>query len=245
MWFFGVDVYETVFLCTLFGYIFGTNTGSDFMHITQIVDGYRYEYDIPSGLAVVTVFGGDIPRSAFYGCRMIAKIIIGSDVERINEGAFAGCGGLTDITLPFVGFNANTTFLNAKKSTLFGYIFGTDEYDGGVETEQSYSEEKSVIYYLPSSLKRVTVTGGKLYFGAFSGCNRLTEITIGEGIAEIGSSVFEGCVRMNKLSFVSPGGWTASRSEGEAGSPIDLSEPSANVENIISGKYAYYCFNKT
>ena len=107
---------------------------------------------------------------------------IPDSVTSIGSSAFSGCSSLESITIPFVGAKAGVTSSDTYQYP-FGYIFGTLSYTGGVATEQDYygnstSSTTSTTYYIPSSLKSVTVTGGNILYGAFSGCKGLTSITI-------------------------------------------------------------------
>ncbi|MBQ8295548.1 MAG: InlB B-repeat-containing protein, partial [Clostridia bacterium] len=101
--------------------------------------------------------------------KTVTTLIVPEDVIKISAGAFNGCSSLTSITLPFIGGSVSAT--SASSSTLFGYIFGTSSYTGGTETEQYYDWNGPLdsTYYIPSNLKSVTITGGKLLLGAFYG----------------------------------------------------------------------------
>ena len=78
---------------------------------------------------------------------------------------------ITSITIPFVGAVAGKTSEDTYQYP-FGYIFGTSSYIGGTAVAQSYyrSSTSSItedIYYIPSTLRSVTVTGGNILHGAF------------------------------------------------------------------------------
>ena len=62
----------------------------------------------------------------------------------------------------------------------------------------------SSIYYIPASLKSVTVTSGNILNGAFYNCNQLTNVTLGSGVTSIGNSAFYGCTNLIQVeNFVS------------------------------------------
>lgn len=127
----------------------------------------------------------------------VTQISVPDYVTEIADGAFSGCGNLKEITIPFVGAVAGKTE-NDTYQYPFGYIFGSDSYTGGTETEQYYygssiSSFTSTVYYIPSSLKKVTVTGGNILYGAFYNCSSLVSINIPDGVTSIGDNAFSYC----------------------------------------------------
>ena len=136
-----------------------------------------------------------IYQNAFYNYSRLTSVIIPDSVTGIQASAFSGCSGLKSITLPFVGGSKQAT--TPSGSTLFGYIFGTAAYEGGTATRQYFgSGNNSQTYYIPRSLNRVTVTGGKILYGAFYSCGNLTDITLPDAITDIADYAFYGCSRL-------------------------------------------------
>ena len=125
--------------------------------------------------------------------KTITEIVFPDYVTSISGGAFSGCSNLQSITLPFIGGSKTAT--TASSSTLFGYIFGTSSYTGSTKAIQHYSSSfyDYTTYYIPTSLTQVTITGGKILDYAFSYCDSLTSVVIGDSVTTIGSSAFEGC----------------------------------------------------
>ena len=184
-------------------------------------------YYIPSNLKSVTITGGNILYGAFYNCNNLTSITLGDGVQSIGtqafqnctsltsiavpnsvtsigSGAFRGCSSLESITLPFVGGAAKTETDTYQYP--FGYIFGTSSYDGGVATKQYYcyyytTSTTSSTYYIPSSLKSVTITGGNILWGAFYGCSNLTSVTIPDSITAIGNQAFYGCTGFTSITI--------------------------------------------
>jgi len=142
-----------------------------------------------------------IAGSAYKNCTLLTEIIVPNTITTIGSAAFSGCSGLESMTLPFVGGSATAT--SASKSTVFGYIFGTSSYTGGTSTTQYYSSSSSSICYydIPSSLKSVTITGGKLLYGAFYGCSGLTSIILGDGVTSIGERAFYNCSGLTNITI--------------------------------------------
>ena len=146
----------------------------------------------------------EVYQYAFYSCTGLTSITIPSGVTSIGAGAFSGCSSLESMTLPFVGGSrkcASDTYQYP-----FGYIFGTSSYTGGVATKQYYygsstSDTTNSTFYIPESLKSVTITGGNILYGAFYNCTSLTSITIPDGVTRIGSGAFSGCTGLTSITI--------------------------------------------
>ena len=94
------------------------------------------------------------------------------------------------------GKTANSTYQYP-----FGYIFGEGGYTGGTATKQAYygrdtNGKTSSTYYIPSTLRSVTVLGEYIPEGAFNNCSNLTNIIIGDGVTNIGHNAFSGCTNL-------------------------------------------------
>ena len=219
-----------------FGYIFGgfSYPGGVATEQKIVMDSPNVfclaNYYIPSSLKSVTVTGGNIlygafyncsnltsitilnsitsiGEYAFYGCSSLTSITIPDSVTSIGYGAFSGCSSLESIILPFVGDSIKTE--NDTYQYPFGYIFGTESYEGSVETTQYYygsilnnvTAMISSTYHIPTNLKTVTITGGNILTGAFYNCNSLTSITIPSSVTSIGSSAFYACSSLTSIIF--------------------------------------------
>ncbi len=140
-----------------------------------------------------------IGNSAFSSCTSLTSVAIPSSVTTIGNAAFSGCSHLVSLTLPFVGKDATTSI--ASSSTLFGYIFGTTRDITCTQTKQYSSSSASSTYYIPTSLTSVTILGGKLLYGAFYNCSRITTFVIGENVTSIGQNAFYGTSSRKKVYY--------------------------------------------
>ena len=175
-----------------------------------------------------------IGSSAFSYCSGLTSITIPDSVTSIGTGAFSGCSSLVSITIPFVGAKAGVTAFDTYQYP-FGYIFGTSSYTGGTETKQYYygsskSSTTSSTYYIPTSLKSVTVTGGNILYGAFYNCSNLTSITIGNGVTSIGNSAFSGCSNLTSVN------WNATNCTSAGSSSYPIFSGCTNLKTVNIGE---------
>ncbi len=155
--------------------------------VTSIEDNLFYGCSSLTAIAIgdrVTRIGKD----AFNGCSNLMTITIPNSVTSICGGALNGCSSLNSITLPFVWDGS------------FGCVFGTNSYTGGTETIQYYKDKTSEKYYIPSSLKSVTITdGNNIPYGAFYNCGNLTSISISNSVKNIGQYAFYNCRSLSSI----------------------------------------------
>ena len=138
---------------------------------------------------------------AFYGCSGLTSMTIPNSVINIGAGAFSGCSGLSEISIPFVGSSRGNA---GGADALFGYVFGTSSYAGGTSTKQYYSASSYSTFYIPSTLRRVVITGESSFgYGAFSYCAGLTNVTFGSSVVSVGAAAFRGCSGLTSVTIPS------------------------------------------
>ena len=102
----------------------------------------------------------------------------------MGMGLLQDCNALTELSIPFLGKNAN-------EPTTIGYVFGTSDY---------YEHHARI----PQTLKKVSVTLDKvLPENAFYGCYNLVDIIYVNDVTAVGSYAFFGCARLKSVDFVS------------------------------------------
>ena len=180
-------------------YAFAWRTNIENVTISSyITEVKEYAFYGCSGLNSLTIQSGiaKIGEYAFFGATF-STISVPTSVNSIGYAAFGGNGNITTMTLPFVGGSASASA--ASESTLFGYIFGRDSYANSTRATQYYEASHSVVYYIPTSLTSITVTGGNILYGAFYGCSRLTNVNI--SVSQIGDRAFYNCYGITTLSI--------------------------------------------
>ena len=142
-----------------------------------------------------------IGTRAFANCDKIKTINMPTSLKLISEGALSGCTSLYELNLQFIGGSLQAS--KASYTTLFGYIFGSTKADDCYAAKQKYSEiGDEVIYYIPNSLKTISVRDGKIHIGAFSQCesieNLKLEVKLGDTIPAF---TFENCKKLKEMTI--------------------------------------------
>ncbi len=159
-----------------------------------------------------------IKSNVFSGNDTIKELVIPTSIETIQEGALSNMKKLEKVTLPFIGKTAisdayfGETGKIANKSVdkerTFGFLFGTESYEFGVEVTQNFnsSSADTFTYYMPMTLKEVSVDPLNNYgipFYAFSGNEYLEKVNLSEKVNKIGDYAFNSCEFINNIEIPS------------------------------------------
>ena len=140
---------------------------------------------------------------AFSGCSGLTSLTLPSSVTSIGDNAFSGCSGLTSLTLPSsvtsIGGRAFEGCSGLTSLTLPSSVTSIDGYafDGC------------------SGLTSLTIPSGVTSIGkwAFYGCSGLTSIYVyPENLPELGTDIFNGCDAKNCTVYVPKGTYDAYKS---------------------------------
>ena len=133
---------------------------------------------------------------AFKNCTSLIEIVVPNSVSTIGSGVFSGCSSLESITIPFIGDRIVLAGSDESHNS-FGYIFGMEEYEGGVATRQM----SGIDYYIPNTLRNVVVTGGDVLGSAFINCTYLSSIILPDSATIIADNAFRGCDGITTLTI--------------------------------------------
>lgn len=111
---------------------------------------------------------------------------IPSEVVECGYGCLYGARNLKSLSLPFIGKASGASGING----VIGYLFGTNDYATATGSEketvtatQNYSALGSEIFYIPKTLKSVSLNAAStVSYGALSGLS-LTSVDFGKAVA--------------------------------------------------------------
>ena len=144
-----------------------------------------------SSLTSVTI--GDNVTSigdyAFRGCSGLTSVTIGNNVTSIGGFAFEGCSGLTSITIP----DSITSIGNYAFSGCSGLAY--NEYGNAYYLGNNTNQYVVLIKAKSTSITSCYINDNckVLYDFSFYDCNKLTSVTIPDGVTSIGISAFMKC----------------------------------------------------
>ncbi len=178
-----------------------------------------YAFDGSEG-AVITGYFGAEPA----GKLELPGTLGGRSMTMIGEGAFMGCTGLTEVTIP-----ASVEVIEDGAFAGYAYINGTSA------TTAVDMALHTVTFADGSRLTRLGTAHAS--YGVFKHCERLANITLPDSVETIGSDAFSGC--KNLKSFIFPSSLTriarfAFEGTGLTGK-ITLPEGVRGINNAFSG----------
>ncbi len=159
--------------------------------------GTLTDITVPSKYRGLTVT--HIVASAFANNTTVHSIVLPNSIQSIDANAFAGCSSIESMTLPFVGLQKQEKN-SSDDAYPIGLIFGRDNYSGSIGTEQRYYAYNGVGYqnfsgtfYIPASLKSVTITDNSIPAYAFYNCEGINSIILSDNVEFVGNDAFYNC----------------------------------------------------
>ncbi|MEG9430397.1 MAG: leucine-rich repeat domain-containing protein [Christensenellaceae bacterium] len=135
----------------------------------------------------------EIGASAFYGCSALKNIRLSNNLTKISYHTFCNCELLNSITIP--------NSVKSIQQTAFDYHLAKLNYTGTIDEwceinfNSGWHQTPYLEFYINNELvTEVNLTvATKINDSAFSGCNKITSVTIPDGVTYIGSGAFSRC----------------------------------------------------
>ena len=186
--------------------------------VTSIGDS-AFRYCI--GLTSITIPGSvtSICDNAFFDCGGLTSVTIPDGVTSIGDGVFSFCIELTSVTIPdsvtSIGDNAFyrcgrlTSVAIGNGVTSIGDLAFYDcdslkynQYDNAYYLGNENNPYVVLIKAVNTGVTSCEINGStRIIYGAFSGCDSLTSITIPDSVTSIGYGAFSGCSSLTSITI--------------------------------------------
>lgn len=150
--------------------------------LVQYPGGLEGGYAVPASIT-------NISPSAFAGCAGLTAVTLPNSLEGIGSYAFSCCTGLTTVIIP-------DTIASMEGGTFYGCAGLTN-----IFLNEGITNIGSGAFSGCSSLENVLIPDSvtRLAWGAFQYCSELTNIALGSGIVTIESRVFYECINLRDI----------------------------------------------
>ena len=206
----------------------GSKIETDHSGLVYYVDGSSkilIDYTGSNSDVIIPSDVSEILEYAFYYRKKLSSITISDSVTEIGYSAFEGCSGLSSITVsernPIYFSKDNCLILCAEKDLILGCKNSVIPSDGSVEIIDYCA------FYKCSGLTDLTIPEGIKEIGsyAFSRCDNLTVVKIPSTVEYMGDGVFGGCRKLKTVIFA--------EGDYQEGSIVDGFSDCVALENII------------
>lgn len=129
----------------------------------------------------------EIGNQTFRGCTGLTNVTIPDSVQKIGAWAFYLCGGLKNVDIPANVEIGNSSFRQSglEQVTVSGGSVG------------------NYAFHRIDNLKKISINCETIGEEAFSGCDYLTDITLGENVKTLGDKAFYTCDALERVEIPS------------------------------------------
>jgi len=172
-----------------------------------------------------------IERCAFYGCTRSHERDHSRECDQLSYDAFAGCTGVTSLTIPVSLVPAYYSASSSSYSVFCSGFWGNIGYNSLAVVLTGSRAIAERAFCNCTGLTSVTIPSGVTSIGvsAFRDCTGLTNMTIPDGVTAIEEYAFPGCTGLTSVTSIGRGAF------GYAGL--------TSVTSIGEGDAFAYCMN--
>lgn len=164
-----------------------------FANLKQSVDENGNPIAVPAerwaDLTEVVIEDGvtEIGKDVFQGCVGLTKVTIPDSVKKIGTWSFYLCGGLKNVDIPANMEIGDSSFRQSglEQVTVSGGSVG------------------NYAFHRIDNLKKISINCETIGEEAFSGCDYLTDITLGENVKTLGDKAFYTCDALERVEIPS------------------------------------------
>ncbi len=129
----------------------------------------------------------EIGKDVFQGCAGLTNVTIPDSVKKIGTWAFCLCGGLKNVNIPANVEIGDSSFRQSglEQVTVSGGSVG------------------NYAFHRIDNLKKISINCETIGEEAFSGCDYLTDITLGENVKTLGDKAFYTCDALERVEIPS------------------------------------------
>lgn len=195
-------------------YISWTLTADGTLTVTGYGQGTMNDYDQNETYAPWNDYGPQVNKiiigqgvtsvgkHAFYSCKNATEIEIGNSVKKIASYAFGST--FTSVTIPASVTSIDKYAFRAAAALQGYYVDPQNQYYSNDEKGVLFDKNKTQLQHAPLNLSGKYVvpdTVTTLVDYCFDGCDRLTELEVGNSVTAIQTSAFGTCAHMKTLTI--------------------------------------------
>ena len=173
-------------------------------YITQITEeGTWLKYAGPGGDIVFSGGKSSVTPRLFAECATLTGITLPEGVEEICAEAFAGCTSLVRVSIPASTKKIETCVFSGC-SSLTEVEIHPDNPNFRFEKGMILSVDGTILYTCVGGISGACLIPDgvkKIVDAAFSGCEKITGITIPDTVTAMGSEAFAGCASLTTLKL--------------------------------------------